>query len=570
MRFDDSLKTVLAADTSTAFGATAAFRQLVDLVARQRAPADASLLERIGALRATVPEPTRAAVARGLALADPPAPLIGLFARDTPEVAAAVLRAARLSPDDWDALIPALGPHGRSVLRRRDDLPSSAVRALEAFGATDFSLSHQPLDAKADSVAAPPAPATLPEGTTGLAAPAPLLSPAVSEEAPATEPRRSAGFEISDLVSRIETFQRTRPAERTTASRADAVSFRFETDTDGIIRWTDGSPRGAIVGLTLDHDGKRPDATPPAVDGVAAGAFRRRAPFDDARLQVRGASALTGDWRISASPVFDHASGRFLGFRGRARRPRLEEDAVRLRTPRDPVAAEGLRRLVHELRTPTNAIAGFSELIEREMLGPVPAVYRERASDIRQQVAGLVGAFDDLETAARIEGDALDLRPGPVAIAPVLARVAGDLAPLSELRGSQLVLPPADEAAWTTDSHGVERLLRRLLATVVGATRKGEVLAVRLEGEGSGISLSIDRPAAFAAHPGVALLAVDDEAAVDTTEGVPLLGLGFALRLARNVASELGGCLVFGDDRLTLTLPTALNMPMETASTIAP
>ena len=36
MRFDDSLKTVLAADTSTLFGATAAFRQLSDLIARGR------------------------------------------------------------------------------------------------------------------------------------------------------------------------------------------------------------------------------------------------------------------------------------------------------------------------------------------------------------------------------------------------------------------------------------------------------------------------------------------------------------------------------------------------------
>ena len=52
LRFDDSLKTVLAADTTTAFGARAAFRQLVDLVARGRVPADAMLLGRIADLRA--------------------------------------------------------------------------------------------------------------------------------------------------------------------------------------------------------------------------------------------------------------------------------------------------------------------------------------------------------------------------------------------------------------------------------------------------------------------------------------------------------------------------------------
>jgi len=42
-------------------------------------------------------------------------------------------------------------------------------------------------------------------------------------------------------------------------------------------------------------------------------------------------------------------------------------------------------------------------------------------------------------------------------------------------------------------------------------------------------------------------------------DGAPLLGTGFALRLARNLAVELGGELVFGEDLLTLRLPAALD-----------
>ena len=73
VRFDDSLKTVLAADVSTAFGARAAFRQLVDLIGRGRAAAEPALVARLRDLRATVPTEVRAAAARRLALADPPA-----------------------------------------------------------------------------------------------------------------------------------------------------------------------------------------------------------------------------------------------------------------------------------------------------------------------------------------------------------------------------------------------------------------------------------------------------------------------------------------------------------------
>ncbi|MFY0104416.1 histidine kinase dimerization/phospho-acceptor domain-containing protein, partial [Acinetobacter baumannii] len=73
-----------------------------------------------------------------------------------------------------------------------------------------------------------------------------------------------------------------------------------------------------------------------------------------------------------------------------------------------------MRQLVHELRTPTTAIAGFAEMIEGELLGPVPAPYRDYAGNIRHQARGLLGAIDDLDTAARLDSNALDLRPESV------------------------------------------------------------------------------------------------------------------------------------------------------------
>lgn len=558
MRFDDSLKTVLAADVSTSFGARAAFRQLVDLIGRRRAPADPELLERVRTLALSVPAEVRAASARGLALADPPPALIAIFAQDEPVVASAVLRAARLEPEDWEALLPRLSPHGRSVLRTRGDLPPIVLRALESFGSTDFTLSH---DVPQDAAPAVREPLRAVEAST----------PAADDAAPAPPSAEVAQrFEIADLVHRIEAFQRERGAVPgpAPAPSAEVSAFRFETDQSGTIRWVDTGPRGAIVGLSLSHD-----SGAPCVDGVAAGAFRKRAGFADARLQVGGESPLAGDWRISGVPVFDGATGSFLGFRGRARRPRAEETAARpaLSPARSDAAAdaEGLRRLVHELRTPTNAIAGFSELIEQELLGPVASVYRDRAATIRRHVAELIGAIEDLDLAARIEGEALDLRPGHVAVSALLSRVAHDLAPLAAMRGGGLALPRASDAAWSTDPHACERLVSRLLATLLAAVAPGEMLDVRVEPAGDALALSVARPAALVGRDEASLLTLDDEDAGED-EGAPLLGAGFALRLARNLASELGGRLVFGAERLTLTLPAALNLGMGQASTFAP
>lgn len=566
MRFDDSLKTVLAADTSTALGARAAFRQLVDLIARRRVAAEPELIERLRLLARSVPAEARAAIARGLAMADPPLALVQLFAADEPQVAAAALRAARLAPEEWGALIAATGPLGRSVLRARADLPPSAVRALESFGAADYVLGHEAAEQEEGEAEIGEEPALAPQLAPQLVAvPEPLSQP---EPDPAPEPAAER-FEIADLVQRIEHFQRERgtAAPRPAAPPARVVAFRFESDAAGIIRWIDSGPRGAVIGLSLRHEEA---AGMPCVDGIAAGAFRKRTAFADARLVVAGTSPLGGAWRISGAPVFDAGTGQFTGYRGAARRPRAEEDVAPAAAPQDPVRAEGLRRLVHELRTPTNAIAGFSELIERELLGPVPPVYRQRAAVIRTQVAGLIGAIEDLDLAARIEGDALDLRPAAVPLPPLLARVAEDLAPLAALRGSRLALSPAEGLAVAADTFAVERLVSRLLATLVSASAAGELVHLAAAAmPGDLVLLEFSRPHAFAGRDEAALLALDDELATDM-DGGPLLGVGFALRLARNLAAELGGRLSLDAERLTLALPAALNGTMGQASTSTP
>ncbi|SEL92738.1 hypothetical protein SAMN05216382_2952 [Sphingomonas palmae] len=564
MRFDDSLKTVLAADVSTSFGARAAFRQLTDLIARGRAPADDVLIARLRAIGEHVPVGTRASVARGLALADPPAPLVALFAADDAEVAASVLRVARLTPENWDELIPRLSPMGRSVLRQRSDLPPSAMRALETMGRTDFALSDQR-----------PSTQVVEGGPVAAVSDVPIVR-AVSDEpvvpvAAEAPPVPGERFEIADLVHRIEEFQRGRntPYPLALADEAQVASFRFESDADGIIRWIDSAPRGAVIGTHLAHAG----VARTGVDGVAAGAFRKRAAFSDARLVVAGNSPLGGDWRIAGVPVFEQSSGRFMGYRGSARRPRIDEDAARARPVPAPTldarGAEGLRRLVHELRTPTNAIAGFSELIERELLGPVAETYRERAAAIRAQVSGLIGAIEDLDMAARIEAAALDLRADVIALQPLLAQVAEDLAPLAARRGAALLLPDASDVRVAADPIAVERVISRLSATLLSASAPGETLRVMVdEGAGDLLHVSIDRPAAFVGRDDLGLLHLDDQ--VDDADGAPLLGVGFALRLVRNLAAQLGGHLLFEPTRLTVALPRAVAARKDAASTLLP
>lgn len=332
-----------------------------------------------------------------------------------------------------------------------------------------------------------------------------------------------------------------------------ATQFRFETDVAGRIRWVDGVERTPLVGLSIAERRRSPN-----VDGVAAGAFRRRSPFRDARLEVDGGSPVAGSWRIAGTPRFDPATGRFTGYRGTARRPRADESAA-------PRGADSLRQLMHELRTPANAISGFAEFIDAELLGPVPDPYRARARSIRDEAAGLAAAIDDLDTAARIESRALDLKPTTVAMAPVVARLIGELAPLARLRGAAVALDPVGDPLVRADDRAVERLVGRLIAAVLAVARPGERLRLRLKTKGSGtVVLHLDRPQALSQLTDEALFGLDADTASDE-DGAPLLGTGFALRLVRNLAAELGGALLVGSDRLTLRLPGALDREVQAA-----
>lgn len=536
MRFDDSLRTVLSAETTSDAGAQAAWRQLVDLVGRGRVAADEVALDRLRSLRAAVPARVRAASARAIAFSRPPAALVALFGEDSLEIAAPVLRTASLTGEEWTAVLPRLSPAGRSVLRHRRDLPAAAVRALEAFGATDYVLGHA---ASADAPSAAPIPA-------------PPVAALPAAPAPRTEPPRS---EIADLVARIDAFNRTRERPRAVPTAPEparpAAAFRFETDATGTVSWIEGVTRGPLVGLSLAHATRQGDAQ---VDGGVAGACRRRSAFRDARLVVGGTSDAAGGWRLSGMPAFDPASGRFLGYRGTARRPRADESASPASVRE---TSDSLRQLVHELRTPTNAIAGFAELIQTELFGPVADPYRRHAAAIRAHTGLLIEAIDDLDTAARIDGGALELRPVAMALYPVVARALADLRPLRELRGATVtLLPDGDDATVVADDRGLERLIGRLLAAVISAAVPGERVAIAIAGTGEMVMLTVDKPAA--------LDTADEQA---EAEGAPLLGTAFALRLAGNLAAELGGALATDSERLTLRLPAAVNRSMGQAST---
>ncbi len=528
MRFDDKLATVLAQADDRPDRKAARWRQLVDLLAQHRPEADAAAdtgaaYAWLREARGRIDAETRQQSAQSLAGREIDPDLVAFFAEDSAPVAAPLIAGVRLDSDAWLALLPRLGPAARSLLRHREDLPAEIRGALAAFGPSDFRL----------------------EGKVAAAEPA------------------GGDSQIRELVDRIEAYRQRREAFAAAPPPAEEIAqgFRWETGTDGLLAWVEGAPRGPLVGQSITWiagPGQH------GVDGQAAGGFEKRSPFRDARFTVAGEGPAAGDWRISGIPFFDPASGAFLGYRGTARRPRPDEVARSAAGEAPGVfgtefPADSLRQLIHELRTPLNAILGFAEMIEGQYMGPAASPYRGRAATIMEQARNLLGAVDDLDTAARLESRRLDLTDGAADAVALLVRLRDSYERVAAQRGAAIAMHIDDGLPRArVEPAAAERMFGRLLAGTIGLAGEGETIALTLARADAGghlaLRLAIGRPQAIAGLGERDLL--DPGYSPDGDwPGAPALGLGFALRLVRNLAEAVGGELDIGPDGFVLTLP---------------
>ena len=531
MHFDDRLATVLRHRANSAGAARTQFRQLVDLLGAPRSIEESAHLAsawlRLGALGEAIAPQDRAVILRDPALRIRNPALVMHLAEDEPEVAAAVLSRARLDDTDWQALIPRLPIRARGFLRLRRDLGTDTLMLLERLGIHDRGL-PTPVPAQVSAPVADPVP--------DLAEPAPLAEDS----------------EIGALVRRIEQFRRARTAGGGAAEaprlplgdrsadpeRGTPAGFAFTADAEGRIDWADPEVAPALIGTRLA------EASPAAARAIAA-----RQPIVRTRIDLDGASVIAGPWLVDAAPRFAEHGGHFTGHAGRFRRTAPSGGVPQ----RSNAEADRLRQLLHELRTPVNAIQGFAEVIQQQLFGAVPHEYRAHAASIAGDSARLLAGFEELDRLARLETGALLPEPGNCDLAAVARAIIGQLQPVlgARMAGFATDLQPGAMPVGLVRDEA-EALVWRLLATMAGAAGGGEQLALTLQNDRSEVRLMCDLPATLAAEPDVFA------ASARPTGGAlsaGAFGAGFALRLARAEANAAGGALTRIEDTVTLALP---------------
>ncbi len=165
---------------------------------------------------------------------------------------------------------------------------------------------------------------------------------------------------------------------------------------------------------------------------------------------------------------------------GDLQRAKIESDRERTRaTSASRAKSQFLSHMNHELRTPMNAILGFSELIARKSFGGNIDKYAEYAEIIHDSGQQLLGLINDVIDLAKIEGGKLYLRESEISLANLLAEefennvAKAEEAQLSFVKTLEHGLPPV-----RVDERGIRQIVSNLVSNALKYTAPGGCVTV--------------------------------------------------------------------------------------------
>ena len=203
-----------------------------------------------------------------------------------------------------------------------------------------------------------------------------------------------------------------------------------------------------------------------------------------------------------------------------------------------------LTMISHELRTPMNAMMGYTQLMADEIDGPVSALQKEHLGRVRASGKHLLGLIEELLGYARVEagGDAVHVEP--VLLVDVVEQSLTLVRPLAEQKGLRIrVEGPEEPVELHTDPRKLRQVLVNLLANAVKFTDAGDVVVqLRIEGSDANVTVYFevtDTGRGIAREDREHIFEAYWQAAPGSAGAASGTGLG--LPVARQLARLLGG-----------------------------
>jgi PAS domain S-box-containing protein len=151
-----------------------------------------------------------------------------------------------------------------------------------------------------------------------------------------------------------------------------------------------------------------------------------------------------------------------------------------------------LASMSHELRTPLNAIAGYVQLLDMQVAGPVLDEQRRFLARIRRAQDLLLGRINDMLNFVKIDSGTLTYTLRPVPLHEVLAGLDGMIQPQINERGLTYEYQPADPTLVVrVDSEKLEQILLNLLTNATKFTPRGGRITLAASRHGSRVEITV-------------------------------------------------------------------------------
>lgn len=378
------------------------------------------------------------------------------------------------------------------------------------------------------------------------------------------------------LLSRVA--ENTR--KRVTAGEASFRAF-FDHAVDGIFRTTPEGHYLAVNQALADIYGyPAPDALISGLTDISAQLYVKPGRREEFHARMQANDVVTN----FVSEIY-HRSGRRIWISENARAVRdwsgallcyegtvedvtekFEQDralraALRQAEIANKMKAAFLAAMSHELKTPLNAVLGFSEIIRDEVLGAVGHdMYRDYAGDIHKSGTRLLAIINDVLDVSRLEGGLLTIEAQPENLLDVAeAAVQRARGITQDDRRIAIEIQPGMPSL-LVDPRRLAQALGNLLANALKFTpAEGRVRFAARIGEGGAAVLTVE-DTGIGMEPETITAALEPFSQLDGSLARRFEGTGLGLSISKALAELHGGSLdvksgVGVGTIVTITLP---------------
>lgn len=220
-----------------------------------------------------------------------------------------------------------------------------------------------------------------------------------------------------------------------------------------------------------------------------------------------------------------------------------------------------LAAMSHELRTPLNAIAGYVELLELELRGPLTTEQRTDLGRVKRSQKYLLGLIEEILVFSQLDAQRLAFDITDVHVDGVVSDARAMVEQQMEARNLEChYVGCSEDLLVRADRDKMQQVLINLLVNAAKYTNPGGSIRISCDTEGDRVLVRVADTGV--GIPGEKLTRIFDAfVQLDRSLNQPREGVGLGLTISRDLARAMGGDLhvestVGKGSTFTLVLPT--------------